>query len=164
MYSIEGSTWQSFHRTQSSMMFLWNICTLNIYAMILYSFLLADDSDTEHFCISVEVLEKCFTQSLKLLSSFTGASHKPDSRTGAIFEWSVTAVAAGWVGKGETEFVWLPTQREFCMFAYAIYYCMTRSGCKFHFSNLNFMFPFLMHCLYQRLSMMLWRLCLASHI
>lgn len=35
---------------------------------------------------------------------------------------------------------------------------------NFHFSNLNFTFPFLMQCLYKMHSVKLWRLCLASHI
>jgi hypothetical protein len=93
---------------------------LNVHAMKLYSFLLADDWDTGLFCISVEVFESASDSLWNPLSYFTGASHKPDSRPGAHFEWSVIAVAAGWVGKGEAEFVWLPTQREISMFAYDI--------------------------------------------
>jgi hypothetical protein len=71
-------------------------------------------------CVLVEVLESASNNLWNSLSYFTGAIHKPDSRTGAFFEWSVITVAAGWVGEGEAEFIWLPTQRGFCMFAYNI--------------------------------------------
>lgn len=72
------------------------------------------------FCLLIEVLESASNSLWNSLSYFTGTSHKPDSRTGALFEWSVSTVAAGWVGEGEAEFIWLPTQRGFCTFAYKV--------------------------------------------
>jgi len=72
------------------------------------------------FCVLTEVLESASNNLWNSLSYFTGANHKPDSRTGALFEWSVITVAAGWFGEGEAEFIWLPAQRGFCMFAYNI--------------------------------------------
>jgi hypothetical protein len=70
------------------------------------------------FYVLVELLESASNSLWNCLSYFTGASHKPDSRTGALFEWSVITVAAGWVDEGEAEFIWLPAQRGFCMFVY----------------------------------------------
>jgi len=75
---------------------------------------------TQDFFVLIEVLGNASNSLWNSLSYFTGASHKPDSRTGALFEWSVITVAAWWFGKGEAEFIWLPAQRGFCMFAYNI--------------------------------------------
>lgn len=152
MYSIEDSTCQSFHKAQSSMMmFLLNICILNVHARTVQSFLLTDDWDTGLFVYQLKCLKvlqtvsetPCLTSQVRTTSQTAEQERSLNDQSLQLLRDDLARVKQSLSD----------CQRREGSVCLLIMYCMTPSVCKVHFSTLGFMFSFLMHCLYKMLSM-----------